>query len=126
MRRNVRMTVLRFTVVALACVVASGCASKEERAQQLETAMVEQAKADAAAESLFVTDSAKLAASITLDTVADLERRSQLYNDENGDMRTENSYVALTRTRARCALDSARYERTVRGDTLTCQWDTPK
>jgi hypothetical protein len=114
--------------ILLAAVAAamSACVGKEEKARRREEAMVEQAKADATAESLFVADSLKLAASITLDTVADLERHSQLFNDDNGDMRTEHGYFALTRLRARCALDSARYARTVRGDTVTCQWEPPK
>ena len=116
----------RLTACAVVLVLASACTSKEEKARRLDEAMVERAKADASAESLFVADSLKLAASITLDTVADLERQSQLYNDDSGDMQTENKYFALTRVRARCALDSARYHRTVRGDTLTCQWEAAK
>ena len=111
---------------ALVLLFASGCTSADEKARRMEEAMVEQAKVDASAESLFVADSLKLAASITLDTVADLERQSQLYDDDRGDMQTANTYVALTRLRARCALDSARYGRTVRGDTLTCQWEPAK
>ena len=107
-------------------VLLGACASGAEKTQRLEAAMVAQAKLDVEAESLYVADSVRLAASITLDTVADLERHTALFNDDNGDMQSERSYLALTRLRARCALDSARYERTVRGDTLTCQWDAPK
>ncbi len=118
---------MRPWILAVAIVACgSGCVSAEEKARRVEEAMVEQAKADATAESLFVADSVKLAASITLDTVADLERHSELATDDRGDMVTLRQFFALTRARARCALDSARYERTVRGDTLTCQWEPPK
>ena len=116
----------RLSATALVILLASACTSTEEKARRMEEAMVEQAKVDASAESLFVADSLMLAASITLDTVADLERQSQLYDDNRGDMQTANTYLALTRLRARCALDSARYARTVRGDTLTCQWEAAK
>ena len=71
---------MRKQLVVFALLLVGACTSAEERARQAEEAMVAQAKSEAAAESLFVQDSLKLQASITMDTIDVLVHTSQLFN----------------------------------------------
>jgi hypothetical protein len=105
-------------IVALAA-----CASPEEKQRRLDSAMVEQAKLDAQDEAEFLEDSAKLAASITVDTIYDVREMSNVGTDENGDQFTYDTYAATARNRSRCFVDQARFRSLVRGDTLRCQWE---
>lgn len=100
----------------------AACTSDEEKARQREAAMIEQAKADAAAETEFVEDSMKLAASITVDTVRSLERRdSYRTNDENDDTGGPR-FEAIAANGQVCLLTPTRYATLIVGDTLSCQW----
>ena len=117
---------MRKQLLVLALLLVGACTSAEERAHQAEEAMVTQAKLEAAAESMFVQDSLKLQASIVMDTVDALVHTSQLFTNEDGATDVDNKYVVQTRLRAACEVDSVRYTRTVKGDTLSCQWEMPK
>jgi len=117
---------MRKQLLVGALLLGSACTSAEERARKTEEAMVTQAKIEAAAESAFVQDSLKLQASITMDTVDVLVRTSQLFTNDDGGTDTDYKYVVQTRLRASCEVDSVRYTRMVKGDTLSCQWETPK
>ena len=120
MQRFIPMMVL-VTMVA--------CTSKAERERRQLAAMIEQAKADAAAESTFVQDSMKVAASITVDTV-EFSRDSVMLDTSDSSAgatrRVLHVYRLFTRDRAVCSVDSVRYANTEKGDTLSCQWGPPK
>ncbi len=88
--------------------------------------MIEQAKLDAAAEADFTKDSLALAASITVDTIAELHATPQTGTDENGNTFTYTSYSVLARSGARCLLQLPRYNEVAVGDTLSCQWEPRK
>lgn len=109
-----------------ALLLGGACANAEERARQAEERMVAQAKIEATAESVFVQDSLKLQASITMDTVDVSVHTSQLFTNSDGGTDVDNRYVVQTRLRASCEVDSTRYARVVKGDTLSCQWEMPK
>jgi hypothetical protein len=101
----------------------AACASPEEKQRRLDSAMVEQAKLDAQDEAEFLEDSAKLAASITLDTIVDLRELSNVGTDQYGDQFTYATYTAMARNLSRCFVDQTRFSTLVRGDTLSCQWE---
>lgn len=88
--------------------------------------MRELAQADSAAEADFVADSAALAASIALDTIADLVTGSAPVVDDNGYESRRTSWNVVGRSRGICLVDSTRYLALVRGDTLSCQWGPPQ
>ncbi len=88
--------------------------------------MIEQAKQDAAAEAEFTTDSLALAASITVDTIAELQAIPQSGIDENGNSFTFTNHAAVARNGARCLLQLPRYAELAVGDTLSCQWEPRK
>ncbi len=117
---------MRTPVTICALLLVSACTSAEERTRKAEEAMVTQAKIEAAAESVFVQDSLKLQASITMDTIDVLVHTSQLFTSDNGATEVDNKYVVQTRLRASCEVDSIRYTRIVKGDTLSCQWEMLK
>jgi hypothetical protein len=102
------------------------CTSEEEQQRRREAAMIEQAKLDAAAEADFAKDSLALAASITVDTVAELQALPQNGIDENGNTFTDRSHAAIARSGARCLLQLPRYNELAVGDTLSCQWEPRK
>ncbi len=102
------------------------CTSAEEQERRQTAAMIEQAKADAAAESTFVQDSVKLTVSITVDTM-EFSRDSVAYSvDDEGKSVAEHEYRVYTRDRAICLVDSTRYNTIQKGDTLSCQWEQHK
>jgi len=88
--------------------------------------MIEQAKLDAAGEHEFVKDSLALAASITLDTIAELHATPRRGIDEDGNSFTYSTHAAVSRDGARCLLELPRYNTLVVGDTLSCQWEPRK
>lgn len=104
-----------------AVLAVSACASDEEKARRAEEKMVELAKVDAQAESLFVHDSLAVAASITVDTVSSAGYFPALVNPD-GDTLAPSQSLARSRSGATCMLDSATAMRVAPGDTLRCQW----
>lgn len=117
----------RLVCAALVLVSLGACVSTEEKERRKEEAMIEQAQADAAAESVFVHDSINVAASITVDTV-EFSRDSIVINDdaESESDRVQRVYRMFTRDRAVCIVDSMRFNTAQKGDTLSCQWAPPK
>ena len=119
-----------FTLACAAAVTVlatiNGCTSAEEKERRQTAAMIEQAKADAAAESSFVVDSMKLKESIVLDTVETIADSTALYTDNDGNTTTDHTYVARTRAGATCEIDAPRFATMIKGDTLSCQWDARK
>jgi hypothetical protein len=121
------MTVKRYlTLAVVALATVSACTSAEEKDRRRTAAMIEQAKADAAAESSFVVDSLKLKESIVLDTVETITDSTALYTDNDGNTTTDHTYVAKTRAGASCEIDAVRFATMIKGDTLSCQWDPHK
>jgi hypothetical protein len=113
----------RTTALATAMLLAiTACASAEEKERRRDSAMVEAAKADAADEADFVTDSTALAASITLDTVRSVRSVVRSETDDDGNTDTLTVYQALAPNGHACELTVTKYHTTVVGDTLSCQW----
>jgi hypothetical protein len=108
------------------CVVVSlsACASPEEKQRRLDSAMVEQAKLDAQDEAEFVEDSVKLASSITVDTIYDIRTVPTVGRDADGREFTYDVYTVTARNNQRCLVEPARFTTLVRGDTLSCQWES--
>jgi hypothetical protein len=123
---TIRYLTLACTLVASALATLGACTSAEEKERRQTAAMIEQAKADAAAESSFVVDSIKLKESITLDTVATLIDSTALYTDNDGNTTTDHSYFARTQHGATCEVDALRFGMMIKGDTLSCQWEQYK
>ncbi len=117
---------MRCTIAAIVLLAGLACTSQEEQQRRREAAMIEQAKLDAAAEAEFATDSVALAASITVDTIAELQAMPQNGIDENGNAFTYSSHAAIARSGARCLLQLPRYNELTVGDTLSCQWEPRK
>jgi hypothetical protein len=113
----------------LRCLVAAvllvACTNAEEKARERESAMIEQAKADSAAEADFIGDSVRIAASIVLDTIRDLRVREISDVDDDGETFQTTVHEAVAASGQVCALTTEKYLATVRGDTLTCQWGPP-
>ncbi len=109
----------------IAVLLLAGCTSPEEKARERERAMIEQAKADSAAEADFIGDSVRLAASVTVDTVRELRVREVSEVDDDGDSFLTSLREAVAANGQVCALTPERYPTVVRGDTLTCQWGPP-
>jgi len=104
----------------------SACVSAEEKERRKEEAMVAQAKIDMLAESLFVQDSLKLAASITVDTM-EFSRDSLVLDIDTSEPNASNHiYRVFSRNGAICLVDSTRFSTIQKGDTLSCQWERPK
>ena len=122
MTRNVCRTI---ALSALAVLAFSACVSAEEKARRNEERMVQAAKEEIQAESLFMQDSIKLTASITQDTVDEM-RDSTSKSIVDNMTYTDHFYTAVSRSRALCTVDSAAFARLTRGDTLSCQWETSK
>ena len=101
------------------------CVGADERARRTEERMVEAAKGEIQAESLFVQDSLKLTASITTDTVDEMRDSTSMSIVDNMTY-TDHYYKAVSRSRAVCTVDSVVYARLARGDTLSCQWEQAK
>ena len=85
--------------------------------------MIEQAKADAAADSTFAQDSLKLMASITVDTVEAVLPIPRSATDADGNSWADTIYKAITRTGASCVVDPVKFKQLTAGDTLSCQWE---
>lgn len=98
------------------------CNSAVEKARLRDSAMVEQAKSDAADEADFVTDSVALAASITMDTVKSVRSVNRNDTDDDGNAVVDTVYQALSPTGHACELTVGKYRAIVPGDTLSCQW----
>lgn len=114
---------------AVACVSVlslAACMSAEEQERRATEAMVAQAKIDIAAESAFVQDSTKLAASFTIDTVLSLRMLQRQATDRDGVTWTDTVYQIFTRDSAKCMVEPRKYHLLTSGDTLTCQWETRK
>ncbi|HYW49343.1 MAG TPA: hypothetical protein VE861_01985 [Gemmatimonadaceae bacterium] len=110
----------------LALLVAlAACSSAEEKQQERERRMIEQALADSAAEADFLADSLALAASITVDTIRLLRLRDVATTDEDGNPLTLAQAEAVAANGQVCALTRNRYVELITGDTLTCQWGPP-
>lgn len=109
------MRMITWLVLALAA-----CTSAEERAKEREQAMIDQAKADSASEAEFVEDSIRLAASITVDTVASLRVLDRTSPDDSDVM--ETLYQARSPSGQVCLLEFTKYRQLAVGDTLACQW----
>jgi hypothetical protein len=104
----------------------AACTSAEEKEQRRKTAMIEAAKEDSTAEADFVQDSVTLAASITVDSVAQLLTVREPQRDEDDNEFMVTRWVAVSPKLTRCLLDSTRYTALVAGDTLSCQWGPPQ
>jgi hypothetical protein len=117
---------MRQLLAAVFLLSIAACKSAEEKQRALDSAMVEQAKLDAAAELEFLEDSVKLAQSISADTVVDLVISRVRAQDDNGYEFEVKEYLAVARSRTRCIVDSLKYVALVRGDTLSCQWGPPE
>jgi hypothetical protein len=102
--------------------VLAACTSAEEKERQRDSAMVEQAKADAAAESEFVADSVKLAASITIDTLKEVRVMQDSAWTAGDNQPATVSHVGISPAGHRCLLSEEKAKAVVVGDTLTCQW----
>lgn len=100
----------------------AACTSAAEKQQKRERLMIEQARADSAAEADFIADSMALAASITTDTITILRMRDTHYADDEGNTVTSAVREAVARNGQVCVLAADRYAFAIMGDTLTCQW----
>ncbi len=109
----------------------AACESKAERerryAAEDEAMMLGMAEGDAREETTFQRDSAALAASLAVDTVAGAETRTRVvrYEDpDDGALRTALDTVFAVRGRRLGYCDDVTAEVAARapGDTLTCQW----
>ena len=110
----------------MACVVLpvlNACVSADEKERRATAAMVERAKADAVAESVFVHDSLSLAASITVDSVERMMSEERGATDADGNAWTETIFKAVTARGAVCIVDSTKAHTLLKGDTLSCQWE---
>ncbi len=101
----------------------AACTSAEEKARAREQAMIEQATADSVAESEFIEDSLKLAASISVDTIRELRTRDQRAEDDSDGI--ETVHLAISQKGQACLLTFERYRAVAIGDTLSCQWAAP-
>lgn len=117
---------LRVSACVMLCLTSIGCTSKEEKERRATAAMIEQAKADIAAESLFVQDSIKLAASFSVDTVLTMRALQRQATDRDGNDWTDTVYQIFTRDSAKCMVDGRKFSLLSPGDTLSCQWETRK
>ncbi len=86
--------------------------------------MIAQAKEDAAAETEFVEDSVKLAASITVDTVKETRAVHDTVPDDDSEPQLVQAFVAFSPSGTRCTLTPEKFRTLVVGDTLSCQWAT--
>ena len=110
--------------LAIGALLALGaCTSAQEKQRRATALMVEQAKADAAAESTFVQDSLKLMASITVDTVEIVVSVPRAATDADGISWADTIYKAITRGGASCVVDAIKSRQLTAGDTLSCQWE---
>lgn len=100
----------------------AACTSDADKAREREAAMIEQATADAAAELVFMEDSLKLAASITIDTVRKVERRDRYSTSDDDDDTSGPRFEAVAANGQVCLVTPARFTTLVVGDTLSCQW----
>ncbi len=107
-------------------VALTACTSTAEKERLRDSAMVEQAKADAAAEAEFVADSVKLAASITVDTVKEVRIMSDSVFVADNDPQSVLVHAAISPSGLRCLLSEEKWPTLVAGDTLSCQWTAPK
>lgn len=107
-------------------VALGACTSAAEKERQRDSVMVEQAKADAAAEAEFVTDSLKLAASITVDTVKEVRLMSDSIWIADNDPQSGVVHAAISPGGLRCLLSDEKWPTLVVGDTLSCQWTAVK
>ena len=114
---------MRGMLVAVVTLTLMACTSAEEKARDRELAMIAQAQADSVAESEFVEDSGRLAASITVDTVKSVTVRDQRSEEDNEVIETVR--LAIAPNGHTCLLTSQRYTTIVVGDTLSCQWAPP-
>lgn len=124
--RNYTTDVRRRLLPFLACVLLpalNACVSADEKERRATAAMVEQARADAAAESVFVHDSLALAASITVDTVDRVELVPRHATDEDGNAWADTIYRAIALRGTTCVVDSLKSKTLLKGDTLSCQWE---
>lgn len=120
-----RFNTRRAVVCLLTLAGATGCSENiEEREGRHLREMVEMAKADAAAESTFVQDSIRLVESIKADTVELIEPGGRDVTDEYGRRSREPMFKVTTRGGALCVVDSMRGASLVKGDTLSCQWES--
>ena len=120
------MTRVRSAALCMVALLSIGaCVGADERARRTEERMVEAAKGEIQAESLFVQDSLKLTASITTDTVDEMRDSTSMSIVDNMTY-TDHYYKAVSRSRAVCTVDSVVYARLARGDTLSCQWEQAK
>ena len=110
----------------LLVLVLAACTSAEDKAHERDRQMIAQAQADSAAEADFIADSLALAASITVDTVRELQSRDVTIVDDNGDEFLAPAREAIGTTGLVCALSVDRFVQLNRGDTLSCQWGPPE
>lgn len=122
MLRSMQIAV-RYVLVLTTMVSASACVPADEKERRRVAIMVEQAKADAVAESVFVQDSLALLSSITVDTVASVTLVQPGASDEEGNSWIDTIYQAIARRGTVCAIDSSRFATLTGGDTLSCQWE---
>jgi len=108
-------------LICLALALAA-CTSDEEKARQREIAMIGQAIADSVAEAEFADDSVKLAASITVDTVRNLERRDSYTTNDGDEEANGPRFEAIAANGQACLLTPTRFTTLIVGDTLSCQW----
>ncbi len=111
----------RFITLAMLLGLTS-CTSAEEKARQREQAMMEQARADSAAEADFIADSTTLASTITVDSIRELRIRDVSLSDEDGNEIMSRRHEAVGRFGLVCGVDMDRYATLIVGDTLRCQW----
>jgi hypothetical protein len=122
-RRSAAEIMTRTICLAAATLLTlSACKSAAEKERLRDSAMIEAAKADAADEADFVTDSVALAASITMDTVRSVRSVVRNETDDNGNVDAVTVYQALAGNGQACELTTEKYRATVVGDTLSCQW----
>lgn len=100
----------------------AACTSAEEKQRERERLMIEQARADSAAEAEFLADSLALAASVTMDTVGILRLRDLHTTDDDGNTLTTAVHEAVAPNGQVCALTPEKYAMLFKGDTLSCQW----
>lgn len=112
-------------VLCLALLTCTACTSAEDKARAREQQMIEQARADSAAEADFVADSVALANSITVDSIRELRMRDVREIDDDGNEVLTRRYEAVGTHDMVCAVETTRYALLVRGDTLRCQWGPP-
>ncbi len=106
----------------VAALLLTACKNAAEKAHIRDSLMIEQAKEDAAAETEFVQDSLKLAASITVDTVREVRSVQDTVPDADSVMQIVPAVIALSPSGTRCTLTLERSRTLVPGDTLSCQW----